>query len=77
VTLELCLLLAAIAAAPFVAAIVGWRIGKSAAQARRDARGMPAPPRRWGRPRPASPASGELTPAALRAIDGQPRWPGR
>ena len=76
-TLELCLLLAAIASLPFLAAIIGWRMGKSYAQARRDAQGTPTPPRRWGRARPASAAAGELTPAALRAIDGRPHLPGR
>lgn len=75
-TLELCLLLAAIAAAPFVAAIIGWRMGKGVAEARRARRGVPAPQRRWGRGSPSSATAGELTPAALRAIEGQPRWPG-
>ncbi len=76
-TLELCLLLAAIAALPFLAAFIGWRMGKGFAAARRAERGLPSPPRRWGRARPMSSTAGDLTPAALRAIDGQPHLPGR
>ena len=71
-TASLWLLLVLMAAAPFAAALVGWRMGRGAASVRWARREREHVERYAGH---AVSASG--TPAAARAINAGLRWPGR